>query len=400
MKYTRLIAVVFALILMPGLVLAGTTGTSSLSGGTSGTITIQPQAAAGTYNFNLPMTVGTSGYVLTSQGGGSSAMTWSAPSAPNVSTYCTTGIGTDLHRKQRRDVEQFIILYLCRCLYMRRRGQGGGGKADTAGNNTSGGGGGGGGGCVEQIFRASDLTSTVTVTLGSGGSTSSGNATGQTGGNSTFGSYLTAYGGSGGQLGASGTGSNGGAGGDFFGVGGSASNKFGGIGGNTNGGTGGSPSTIAGAGGGGGHAAAGSGSGGWSWGGGPGGGAGGAKISYPNRRSRRCWWRIHRLYIAARCRSEPRRKWRRVRQCRGGLSVGLRRRGRVWEYDGHGWQRKRGHERRWRRRRWQHRDGADPRQRRRGRRRLRDREGVVINRRCMAATHRAKIKIFAKNLAP
>ena len=40
MKYTRLIAVVFALILMPGLVLAGTTGTSSLSGGTSGTITI------------------------------------------------------------------------------------------------------------------------------------------------------------------------------------------------------------------------------------------------------------------------------------------------------------------------------------------------------------------------
>ena len=102
MKYTRLIAVVFALILMPGLVLAGTTGTSSLSGGTSGTITIQPQAAAGTYNFNLPITVGTSGYVLTSQGGGSTAMTWVAPvdvlistqTASNSASLSWTGLGS------------------------------------------------------------------------------------------------------------------------------------------------------------------------------------------------------------------------------------------------------------------------------------------------------------------
>lgn len=53
-----------------------TTGTLGLSGGTSGKVTIQPQAAAGTYNFNLPTTAGTAGQVLISGGGGASAMTW------------------------------------------------------------------------------------------------------------------------------------------------------------------------------------------------------------------------------------------------------------------------------------------------------------------------------------
>ena len=56
---------------------AGTaTGQIGLSGTTSGTITIKPSDAAGTYNFNLPATVGTAGQVLTSQAGGASAMTW------------------------------------------------------------------------------------------------------------------------------------------------------------------------------------------------------------------------------------------------------------------------------------------------------------------------------------
>jgi hypothetical protein len=62
--------------------LAGTTtGGYKLAGSTSGNVTIQPQAAAGTYNFNLPTTAGTAGQVLTSAGGGSSAMTWSTPSS-------------------------------------------------------------------------------------------------------------------------------------------------------------------------------------------------------------------------------------------------------------------------------------------------------------------------------
>jgi hypothetical protein len=53
------------------------TGKLNLAGTTSGTVTIQPQDAAGTFNFNLPTTAGTSGFVLTSAGGGSSPMTWS-----------------------------------------------------------------------------------------------------------------------------------------------------------------------------------------------------------------------------------------------------------------------------------------------------------------------------------
>lgn len=60
-------------------VAASTTGVLALTGSTSGTISIQGQAAAGTYNFNLPTTAGTSGYVLTSAGGSSSPMTWTAP---------------------------------------------------------------------------------------------------------------------------------------------------------------------------------------------------------------------------------------------------------------------------------------------------------------------------------
>ena len=57
----------------------GTTGTINLLGSTSGTVSVLVQAAAGTYNFNLPTTAGTSGYVLTSAGGGASAMTWTDP---------------------------------------------------------------------------------------------------------------------------------------------------------------------------------------------------------------------------------------------------------------------------------------------------------------------------------
>jgi len=71
----------------PTLGVAGTTlGTLSLAGNTSGTITIKPQAAAGTYNFNLPTTAGTTGQVLTSAGGGSSPMTWATPYASPLTT--------------------------------------------------------------------------------------------------------------------------------------------------------------------------------------------------------------------------------------------------------------------------------------------------------------------------
>lgn len=53
-----------------------TTGILNVNGSTSGTISVQPQAAAGTYNFNLPTSAGTSGQPLLSGGGAASAMTF------------------------------------------------------------------------------------------------------------------------------------------------------------------------------------------------------------------------------------------------------------------------------------------------------------------------------------
>lgn len=69
----------------------GTAGTSSgtiaITGSTSGTITMQPQAAAGTYNWNWPTTAGNANEAIISQGGGSTAMTWKAI---NNGTYTPT----------------------------------------------------------------------------------------------------------------------------------------------------------------------------------------------------------------------------------------------------------------------------------------------------------------------
>lgn len=53
-------------------------GGIDLNGSTSGKVSIRPQASAGTYNFNLPTTAGTSGDLLISGGGGSSPNTWSS----------------------------------------------------------------------------------------------------------------------------------------------------------------------------------------------------------------------------------------------------------------------------------------------------------------------------------
>ena len=73
---------------------------------------------------------------------------------------------------------------------------GGGG---SGGNNFSTGGSGGGGGLyVSRVFRASDLTATVAVTVGAGGVAVGGNSNGNNGSASTFASYLSAPGGEGG----------------------------------------------------------------------------------------------------------------------------------------------------------------------------------------------------------
>ena len=62
------------------------TGQITLNGNTSGSISIKPQAVAGTYEFDLPTTAGTTGQVLTSQGGAGSAMTWTTPVTGTVTS--------------------------------------------------------------------------------------------------------------------------------------------------------------------------------------------------------------------------------------------------------------------------------------------------------------------------
>ena len=60
-------------------------GVLTLAGSTSGTVTVQSAAAAGTWTFTLPITGGTNGYALTTNGSG--VGTWTAlfdPTAPGA----------------------------------------------------------------------------------------------------------------------------------------------------------------------------------------------------------------------------------------------------------------------------------------------------------------------------
>lgn len=70
----------------------GFTGGLTLRGSSSGVISVLPQAAAGTYNFNMPTTAGTAGQLLTSQGGAGAPMTWTNAGAGSV-TSVATGAG-------------------------------------------------------------------------------------------------------------------------------------------------------------------------------------------------------------------------------------------------------------------------------------------------------------------
>ncbi len=101
-------------------------------------------------------------------------------------------------------------------------GGGGGGSADTAAGEVSSGGGGGGGGYARKLLTAATITSSQTITHGTGGAGNSG-AAGDAGTTGSFGSLVTGTGGGNGTIssasatGNSGTGGAGGigTGGDF-----------------------------------------------------------------------------------------------------------------------------------------------------------------------------------------
>lgn len=96
-------------------------------------------------------------------------------------------------------------------------GGGGGGSGAAAGSARTGGGGAGGGFCSKQQFAATDLTGTVAVTVGAGGTAGTGGTSGSgtdggVGNNSSFGTYVTWYGGGGGAGNSAGAAGGSGAG--------------------------------------------------------------------------------------------------------------------------------------------------------------------------------------------
>lgn len=65
-----------------------------IPGTTSGTVTLAAQAAAGTYEWDWPITAGTAGQVLTSQGGAGTAMTWTSVVAAGAIPTIASGFGS------------------------------------------------------------------------------------------------------------------------------------------------------------------------------------------------------------------------------------------------------------------------------------------------------------------
>lgn len=172
-------------------------------------------------NFWQGLSPGVPGQILGTQGT-SANINWINPSAVNQqiftssSTWNTPTVGT-------------IALV---------QGWGAGGSGGNSGFSGSiGGGGGGGGGYSEKWILLSAFTSTVSVTIGAGGVGQASQGSGSAGGNSTFGSYLTAYGGGGGD--GSNTGDAGGGGGGTQQAGTTPTGPTGGAGGQVGGGTGG-----------------------------------------------------------------------------------------------------------------------------------------------------------------
>jgi hypothetical protein len=79
-------------------------GTTQTLGTSSGTISFVPQANSGTYNWNWPTTAGTSGFLVTSGGGGSNPLTYTDPSTfqtvANLSTSTSLGTSNTLYPSQ------------------------------------------------------------------------------------------------------------------------------------------------------------------------------------------------------------------------------------------------------------------------------------------------------------
>lgn len=227
-----------------GTISATTFSTSGLvaiaNGGTGETTATAALAAL------LPSQAGNSGKALTTDG---SLAAWGTVAASQIYQFNASGTWT------KPATGTMALVYLW-----------GGGGSGSGISNSSYAGGGGGGAFNTSLYSLADLPSTVTITVGAGG-TAVANSNGINGGATSFGSLLYAYGGAGGT-------SLGGRGGSDIGTGaaGTSSLEDGGAGGASNGAAG-SRATWGGGGGGAGVSSSiAGGSGGWSSYGGAGGG--------------------------------------------------------------------------------------------------------------------------------
>ena len=183
---------------------------ATLYGSASGVITIGGQAAAGTYNFNLPTGAGTAGQPLLSGGGGAAAQTYgtlgiaaggtgaiSAAAAlialgalGNVKLQVFTATGTYTPSTGMIAALGFTI----------GAGGGGAGCAGTAGTTQPAGAGGAGSPSI-KIMTAADVGASKAVTIGAGGGGgASGANNGAAGGDTSIGTLCIGKGGSGGQF--------------------------------------------------------------------------------------------------------------------------------------------------------------------------------------------------------
>lgn len=187
-----------------GQVLAGNTGSSPSFQNIPGvgvTVTEYATLVGGASNSIASLALGTAGQVLTSNGAGANPSFQSLPSSTGF-----TQINTQVFTSSGTYTPTAGMKY---CIVECVGGGGGGGGANGNNNGCAAGGGGGAGGYCRKFLSAASVGVSQVVTIGSAGSGGVSNTNGTAGGNTTFGSILTANGGSGGS-GATASSGNGG----------------------------------------------------------------------------------------------------------------------------------------------------------------------------------------------